>query len=194
MYKHRYNLNLTSTPESSFSSAIEPTATISSPSSLTHIGIGVPQKRFLETAQSFAPSSLVRRKGHESQTHIERSLFDIQDASSIFLAYRTFVPHLQHSHKWSTSVPSFGASLYSSTFSMLLLVIPLSLSRPRCTNTASIFKPYSIQRRRTNRVSGQHEPKQQNPLTLKKKHCCQTRQKHGISQPKQPSHKRKKRQ
>ena len=50
---------LTSTPESSLSSAMEPMATISSPSSLTHIGIGVPQKRFREIAQSFAPSSLV---------------------------------------------------------------------------------------------------------------------------------------
>lgn len=51
---------LTSTPESSLSSAIDPIATISSPSSLTHIGMGVPQKRLRETAQSFAPSSLPR--------------------------------------------------------------------------------------------------------------------------------------
>lgn len=47
---------------------MEPTATISSPSSLTHIGIGVPQKRFLETAQSFAPSSLIHAKGTNQNT------------------------------------------------------------------------------------------------------------------------------
>jgi hypothetical protein len=45
------------TPLSSLSSAIEPTTTISSPSSLSHIGIGVPQKRLRLTAQSRAFSS-----------------------------------------------------------------------------------------------------------------------------------------
>lgn len=56
------NILLTLTPESSSSSATEPTATCSSPSSLTHMGIGVPQKRLRDTAQSLAPSNLRRRR------------------------------------------------------------------------------------------------------------------------------------
>ena len=44
-------------PERSSSSLIEPITTTSSPSSLIHIGIGVPQKRLRETPQSGAFSS-----------------------------------------------------------------------------------------------------------------------------------------
>lgn len=44
-------------PVSSSNSLTEPTQTISSPSSETHRGIGLPQKRFLEKHQSLASLS-----------------------------------------------------------------------------------------------------------------------------------------
>jgi len=49
--------SVTFCPDSSCSSSIEPITTISSPSSLIQIGIGVPQYLFLEMAQSCAFSS-----------------------------------------------------------------------------------------------------------------------------------------
>ena len=45
------------TPDSSSSSAMEPMHTTSSPSSLTHSGMGVPQYRVRDTAQSRASLS-----------------------------------------------------------------------------------------------------------------------------------------
>lgn len=46
-----------STPESYFNSSIEPTQTASSKSSLTQIGIGLPQNLFLLKHQSYASSN-----------------------------------------------------------------------------------------------------------------------------------------
>lgn len=87
--------SVVSTPVSSLSSWMEPTQTISSRSSLTHRGMGVPKYRFLEMAQSCASrNQLAKRFSFTNPGTLSRcngSLIEINSVNVEIKCFRYYI-------------------------------------------------------------------------------------------------------